>query len=326
MTFYVPTTLDEIPAADGEYRAGGTDIEARRRVGLARADTVDIGRLGLAGIESDEAGTHIGAATRIADVASDDVIRTGYPGLARTAASLANPHTRAVGTIGGNLFQRTRCWYYRTGQVSCFKTGGDRCPARSGIHHFGVVFDTSDCVAPHPSSVAMALLLYDAAVSIHGAADRTITEALGDGADPGQDHALARGELVTRVHLPPPAPDEKAAYWRATARRLAEWPLVEAACRLVVEDDRVTLARIAVGGVAPRPIRLPAVESVLLGVAPSAAVLEQAVAAATTGATPLPQTGSKVALLEGTVLEVLERALSGDTSVESAVGERGLQW
>jgi xanthine dehydrogenase YagS FAD-binding subunit len=321
MTVIHPRSLSEAAAYAGEYRAGGTDVEARRRIGLAGEVTIDLRHIpGLTGIERSGDVTRIGAMTRVTTVATE---LADYPALALTAGSLANPHTRAVGTIGGNLLQQTRCWYYRTGEVDCFKTGAEGCPARPGLHHFGNLFDTSSCVAPHPSSLGMALTVYDARVEVDGSELREITE-LWDPIDPRREHTLDARQILTSVVLPPPSDGERAAYCRATAQELAEWPLVEAVCRLFVEGDRITGARIAAGGVGPVPRRLVEVEHALEGVLADPGAVLPSVRLATAGARPAPQAAFKAQLLEGVVLEVLERALRGEGSTEMAVHERGL--
>jgi xanthine dehydrogenase YagS FAD-binding subunit len=119
---------------------------------------------------------------------------------------------------------------------------------------------------------------------------------------------------VTGVVVPRPSPLERAAYFRTTARARAEWPLVEAFVRIAVDKDRITHAAVAVGAVAPIPMRLPLVEAALVGKAPDDRVLRAAAATAREGAQPLPMTDYKVELLEATVLETLERALARDAA------------
>ena len=165
-------------------------------------------------------------ATVARDLAAD------YPALALTAAGLATPQVRAAATIGGNLLQRTRCWYFRHPHTTCFKSGGDGCPARDGRHLYGVAFDTAPCVHPHPSSLAMALLTYAATVDTTQRRSLAVGDVLGDGSDPSRDHLLADDEVLTHVTLPPPAAGERAAYFRSISRFEAEWPLVEAVCRV----------------------------------------------------------------------------------------------
>ena len=321
MTIIHPSTVDEARVYAGEARAGGTDLEARRRLGLSAEVTIDLRRIpGLDGVSIGEDGTtRLGAMVRVRTLASD---LDGYPALAATAASLANPHTRAVGTLGGNLLQATRCWYFRTGEFDCHKTGGDGCPARPGIHHFGNVFDTSSCVAPHPSSLAMALLAYDAQAEVEPGGARPVAE-LYDPVDPTSEHRLTRGEVLTHIVLPPAVSGERAAYHRVTGRALAEWPLVEAVCALTLDTDgAVDRVRVAVGGVAPTPLRLPLVEERLVGSRPEPGVIAEAARLVAEGARPAPQAAAKVPLLQGVVTEVIERAAAGEGVTELAYHER----
>lgn len=303
-------TAEEAIAASGEYRAGGTDVQARRRSGLSTGPLVDIRRLpGYDAVtwEEDGAAT-IGALVNLHGVATDEELARRYPGLAQAAATLATPQIRHAATVGGSLLQHTRCWYYRHPHIDCYKSGGSDCPAREGHNANGVVFDLGPCVFPHPSTVGMALLAYEAQVTVHGRPPRPVAELYGDGSDPARDHLLEADELLTAVHLPPPADGEKAAYFRAMARAEAEWPIVECVARLVVDEGQITLARVAAGGVANVPLRLPAVEAALEGRPLGPPVLEEAAARAAEGAKPLPQTEYKVTFLVNTVLETLERA------------------
>ena len=305
------TAFDERPdglgAGDAVYRAGGTDLQERLRTTGATPHVLDLtGVPGFAGIERTEAGTTVGAGTTVAALARE--LADDYPALALTAAGLATPQVRATATLGGNLLQRTRCWYFRHPHTSCFKSGGDGCPARDGRHLYGVVFDTAPCVHPHPSSLAMALLAYAATVDTTQRDGLTVGDVLGDGSDPTRDHLLADDEVLTRVALPPPVAGEQAAYFRSISRFEAEWPLVEAVCRVGRDaDGTVTSCAVGVGGVAPTPLRLHDVEQLLTGSRLTDDVLTAAAATASRGAKPLPETGYKVGLVEVTVREVLER-------------------
>lgn len=322
-----PTTLEEAARAGGEYRAGGTDLLARRRMGLHSGQVVDLtGIGGLVGIEPASDGVKVGALTRLADVATDPLISRSFPALAVTAASLATPQIRAVGTIGGNLLQRNRCPYYRHPAFSCFKSGGDTCPARHGDHSHGVIFDLGPCVSPHPSSIGAALLTYDAEVEVFGRGRLQVPELFGDGSDGRCDHRLAPGEVLVSIRLPPPLAGETAAYRRATSRAFAEWPIVEAVCRLASDSrGRITTVGVAAGGVAPVPLRLAAVEEALVGVAvEDRHAMERAARLATAGAHSLPMTGHKISLLEALVADVVEEAARGGSRAEAVAGETGL--
>lgn len=301
---------DGIEPGDAVFRAGGTDLQERLRTTGATPHVLDLtGVPGFAGIERAAAGTTIGAGTTVATLARE--LAGDYPALALTACGLATPQVRATATLGGNLLQRTRCWYFRHPHIACLKSGGDSCPARDGRHLYGVVFDTAPCVHPHPSSLAMALLTYAATVTTTQREGLSIDDLLGDGSDPTRDHLLDADEVLTRVTLPPPAAGEQAAYYRAISRFEAEWPLVEAVCRVTRDDaGTITSCGVAIGGVAPTPLRLKAVEAMLTGSTLDDDVVAAAASAATAGVNPLPETGYKIDLVEATVREVLERVRS----------------
>jgi xanthine dehydrogenase YagS FAD-binding subunit len=292
-----------------EFRAGGTDLMERRRSGVSTGPIVDIGhRPDLVSVRTlDGGGIAIGALVPVADVATNPVLVDGFPGLAAAAGSLATPQIRRVATVGGNLLQRSRCWYYRHPATSCLKKGGTDCPARTGNHRYHVLFDLGPCVAPHPSTLGMTLLAYGASV-VTDRRTLAVADVFGDGSDGTRDHRLDEDELLTEVRLPAPVPGERAAYFRAISRAYAEWPLVEAITRLAVEDGVVVAAWVAVGGVAPVPLRLSTVEEMLVGGPATEAAFEAAATRAAEGANPLPQTRYKAGLLAGTVLETLLRA------------------
>jgi xanthine dehydrogenase YagS FAD-binding subunit len=300
-----------------EVRAGGTDLGERRHSGVSRGPVMDLGyRPELSGVDwsGTDGGATIGALVTIAKLAADARIAAAYPGLAAAAEALATPQIRRVATVGGNLLQRNRCWYFRHPATSCLKKGGTDCPARSGNHRYGVLFDLGPCVAPHPSTLGTALLAYDAIVATDRRAALSVAEVFGDGSDGTRDHLLDADELLTRVTLPPPVPGEYAAYFRATSRAYAEWPLIEAVVRLRIDHGEgdevgtVAWAGIAVGAVAPVPLRLPRVEAALVGQPVTSAAFAAAAAHAVEGANPLPMTGYKAALLIGAVTEALERS------------------
>ena len=310
-----PASVDEARAAGGEYRAGGTDLQARLDMGVTTGPAVDLrGLPGLDAVEWHADGrARIGALVPVAVLAADERLGAAYPGLVRAAAALATPQVRATGTIGGNLLQRNRCWYFRNPAADCLQKTGADCPARAGNHLLGVCFDLGPCVAPHASTLGMALLAYEAEAEVAGDAPRPVA-ALYDPRDGRRDHQLAAGDLLTHVLMPRPHSGERAAYVRATGRARAEWPLVEAVARLDVADETVIYARVAVGGVARVPLRLRRVEEELVGLAPGEDTLARVSMLAAEGANPLPMTGYKVRLLVGTVHEALERALEGDAA------------
>lgn len=321
-----PTSLSELEPPSGGglapvVRAGSTDLSERRRLRMAQGPLLDLRDLpGLDAIEWDATGAAtVGAKVHIDQAAADEALARAYPGFCAAAGALATPQIRAVGTVGGNLLQANRCWYYRNPDERCLKKGGAACLARGGDHLYHACFDLGPCACVHPSTLGMALLAYEASVMVHGEqADRTVEALYGDGSHVDGDHRLPPGAVLTHVVLPPPRPREQAAYFRAISRARAEWPLVEVLVRLVIEGETVSFARVAMGGVAPVPLRLPKVEAALVGQPASAATFAKAAAVATLGAKPLPMTGYKVPLVEGTVLETLERASHATPSTATA--------
>jgi xanthine dehydrogenase YagS FAD-binding subunit len=293
--------------AMAEFRAAGTDLSERRRSGVSTGPLIDIAS-GERGISWGEDGAAtLGALATIAAIAADARLGAAYPGIAASAKGLATPQVRHLATLGGNLAQRSRCWYFRNPRIDCLKKGGSSCPARSGNHLYGVAFDLGPCVAPHPSTMAAALLAYDARITTDRRDGLTIAELLGDGSNGRTDHALAPGEMITKIVLPAPRAGERAAYKRAISRTYAEWPLVEVCLRLGIADGKFQFVRLAAGGIAPVPLRLMACEAMLEGKPASAEAIAQAAKLATSGAKPLPMTTYKLYLLEGLALDLLEQ-------------------
>jgi xanthine dehydrogenase YagS FAD-binding subunit len=293
----------------GEFRAAGTDLSERRRSGVSRGPLIDISAT------SETIGMHwaadgslrLGAFTTIAAIAADPLIAAEYPGIAASAQGLATPQIRHLATLGGNLAQRSRCWYFRNPHIACLRKGGSDCPARSGNHLYHVAFDLGPCVAPHPSTMAAALLAYDAKVTTDRRSSLTIRELLGDGSNGGADNALQPGEMIKSIELPSPLQGERALYKRAISRTHAEWPLVEICARAMIKDGTFQFVRLAAGGIAPVPLRLQAVEAALQDRKATAAAIDNAAEQATSGAKPLPMTGYKLDLLKGLVKDLLEK-------------------
>ncbi|MCC8937860.1 FAD binding domain-containing protein [Bradyrhizobium sp. Arg68] len=292
-----------------EFRAAGTDLSERRRSGVSRGPIVDLAATpDTIGITwAADGAARIGALTSIAAIASDARLAQAYPGIAAAAQGLATPQIRQLATLGGNLAQRSRCWYFRNPQIGCLKKGGTDCPARSGNHLYHVAFDLGPCVAPHPSTMAMALLAYDAWITTDRRSGLSITDLLGDGSNGAADNLLGSGERIARIELAAPLAGERALYKRAISRTHAEWPLVEICVRAVISGGSFQQIHLCAGGIAPVPLRLAACEAALKGKPTDAEAIARAAELATSGAKPLPMTGYKLDLLKGLVRDVVER-------------------
>jgi xanthine dehydrogenase YagS FAD-binding subunit len=296
-------------APSAEFRAAGTDLSERRRSGVSRGPLTDLVRpIGAPDISWTEDGAaRISAFATIATLAADARLAAAYPGVSAAAAGLATPQIRHVATLGGNLAQRSRCWYFRDPHIPCLKKGGDSCPARDGNHLYGVAFDLGPCVAPHPSTMAAALMAYDTTITTNLRQSLGVTALLGDGSNGRADNCLAPGEIIQSIDLGVPIDGERALYRRAISRSYAEWPLVELVVRAVIADGAFKLVRIVAGGIAPVPLRLAIAESAVQGAAANATTIEKAVAQSTAGAEPLAMTGYKLDLLRGLARDLLER-------------------
>lgn len=288
-----------------EWLAGGTDLMDRRRHGISHGPVrslPDDPRLNAITWRGDGSAT-IGAAVTIAAMATDARLAAAYPALAATAAGLATPEIRRMATLGGNIAQRNRCWYFRNPAFTCLKRGGATCPARTGNHLYAVAFDRGPCVAPHASSMAAALLAYDAIITTNTRPSATLGDILGDGRDGTRDHQLADGEWIIQVTLPLPVAGERATCRRAMSRASAEWPLVELVTRIATVGSRITAVALVAGGIAPVPIRLTPVEAALRDRDVASVPLAELQALGCQGATPLPMTSYKLDLLAGLIAD-----------------------
>jgi xanthine dehydrogenase YagS FAD-binding subunit len=313
--------IDARSSTTPDLRAGGTDLEDRRVLGLIAGPVTDLEPTPQrTAIQWSADGARIGTLVRVQTLADDAAIRERYPALAEAAAALATPQVRAVATMGGALLQRSRCWYYRQPRFSCFKKGGHACPARDGDHRYGVLIDLGPCIWPHPATLGVALAAYDASIETANGARMTMAQLFGDGSDPTRDHHLPEGQVLETVLMPPPAPGEHAGYSRATARHSAEWPLVEVVVRLVIDDGMIAAAAIAAGAVGNVPIRLGTIEQALHG--RSIDGLDVFADAINALPAPFEATAYKRSLLRGCVKEALGLA-TGSVKRES-IWEPGL--
>ncbi len=294
-------------------RAGGTDLQERRHLGLASGPLVDLRDLAeLDVIVVHNEALRLGSRVQVTTLAGDPEVGARWPGLAAAAGHLATPEIRNQATLGGNLLQHMRCWYFRRPGARCFQAGGERCDARTGDHSQHACIDLGPCIAPHPSTLAVALTAYEAEIEVAGApsGERWPIAALyGDGSDPRRPHRLPPGAVLLQVHVPRTLANERAAFHRTSSRARAEWPIAEAVVRMVVTDGAIRFARVAVGGVANIPLRLVAVEQRLLAQKPSPALLADAAALAGQDNKSPPQSSYKLEILRATILTALESAL-----------------
>ncbi len=299
-------------ADDARYLGGGTNLVDLLRQTVERpAALVDVTGLSSA-IEEHAGGLLIGAAARNTAVAEHRVVRSAYPALARAIVAGASAQIRNMATVGGNILQRTRCpYFYDADGFRCNRRNpGQGCDAVEGFNRTHAILGASSaCVAVHPSDMCVALAALDADVHLLGA-DGTRTVPLTElhrlpGDHPEVETVLAPGELITAVELPAPVEGTRSAYRKVRDRSSYAFALVSVAAVLGVTDGRVTHARVALGGVAPKPWRARTAEQALIGGPATEQAFRAAAEAELAAATPLRDNGFKVELAIRTTTAVL---------------------
>ena len=306
--------LAEHPEAT-QVISGGSDLlsEIKQGVVSPRRLVSLSGISDLRGIDETADGVTIGAMTTIADIAAHPVIRSDYTALAEACAGLATPQIRNVGTLGGNLAQRPRCWYYRQPLTMCLKKGGDRCYALAGSSKYLCVTGGDRCYIVHPSDTAVALMCLGGEIEIAGPAGiRTVPTDdffVGPAQNLIKENILGAGELVTRVNLPRPARGKKSLYLKAREREAGDFALVSVAAALSVDGGVIAHAAIVLGGVAPVPYRAEQIDSYLPGRTLAEVELEEVGALALPEARPMAENGYKVVLAANLVKRAVKRLL-----------------
>lgn len=299
--------VDQLQEEGAHLHAGGTDLLGCLRDGVFGASkVVSLSALDdLQGIrETAGGGLRLGALTTITEVAASPVVRDRHPGLAQAASEVASPQLRHQGTIGGNLCQRPRCWYFR-GDFHCAKKGGELCYAVDGENRYHAIFGGGPCHIVHPSDTAPMLLALGASVkTVAPGGGRTIP--LADFFQLPVDNltgenVLERGEIVTEVWIPPSAVGLRSSYRKVRERGAWDFALTSVALALRLDGRKVEEANVVLGGVAPIPWRSEAAEAAITGKELDAGTAAAAGRAAAEGAEPLEQNGYKVPLVRGTV-------------------------
>jgi xanthine dehydrogenase YagS FAD-binding subunit len=296
--------------------AGGVDLLDLLKQNLARPSTlVNLkGLKGLDAIESDAGGgLKIGALVKLHALATNPLVRAKYAALADSAGEAATPQIRNLATVGGNLLQRPRCWYFRNPDVSCLKKGGDRCYAVSGLNRYHAILGGGPSFIVHPSNLAPALIAHGASVTLAGPAGVRTVELEKfftlPKADPARENVLIAGEVMTEVMLPSPPAGARGIYLEAREKQSFDWPLVSVAAIVVVDHAQVVRsARIVMGAVAPIPWRVPHAEQVLEGSRVNRELAVRAADAALIGAAPLSENGYKVQIARVLVRRAILRA------------------
>ncbi|MFC7980868.1 FAD binding domain-containing protein [Streptomyces sp. NPDC057336] len=298
----------------GAFIGGGTELTNLMKDGVLTPDlVVDVNGLDLSGIGISKGRLHIGATARMGDVADHPVVRERFPVLSEALLASASPQIRNRATIGGNLMQRTRCWYFRdTGSACNKRKPGSGCPAIAGQNRWHAIHGGSEhCIAVHPSDLAVALSALDATVLTLGPDGRR-SLPLGDfyrlpGSAPHRETALRHGELITGVQIPQSRLAAGSRYLKLRDRASFEFALVSVAAALTRDRGVVRDVRLAFGGIATRPWRSPEAEDALRGRPLNRATIAAAGRALVEGAQPREHNAFKIELVQRALADVLEK-------------------
>jgi xanthine dehydrogenase YagS FAD-binding subunit len=311
-----PSIQEAVEAASrpgAHILAGGTDLLGCLRDRVFNAETV----VSVSGIRELKGigpraggGLRIGTLATLTEIAENRQVRESYQVLAEAAAAVASPQLRNQGTLGGNLCQRPRCWYFR-GDFHCRRKGGDTCFAEAGENQYHAILGWDRCFIVHPSDTASALTALGAKITIAGRAGRRTIPIESFFVPPKvsvlKENVLEPGELVTEILLDPPEPGTRSTYRKVRDRGAFDFALVGAAIRVTLAGNLVRTARVVLSGVAAVPWRSADAEKALAGKPLDAATISTAAAAAVKDAMAIGKNDYKIALARG----VLEETLTG---------------
>ena len=313
-----PATVNDattsVAASGAKFVAGGTTLIDLMKLNVERPTAlVDINILPLDRIEPEPGGgLKIGAMVRNSDLAHDPRVQQMYPVLSEALLSGASPQLRNMATTGGNLLQRTRCYYFRDTNYACNKREpGSGCPAIDGFNRIHAILGTSEhCIATHPSDMAVAMMALSATIHLNGSAGERsvpITEFyLLPGNTPDKENVVRKGEIITHVTLPALPANAKSHYLKRRDRASYEFALASAAVIVEMNGNKIGKAQIALGGVGTRPWRSPEAERELVGGDVSERTFRKAAEVALHGAKPYRNNGFKVELAKRTLVRALQ--------------------
>ncbi len=297
--------------------AGGQDLLSELKERIIEPDSV-IDLKSVPGLDTvshnDRDGLTIGALVTLTDLAENDVVRERFPGIAEAAASVGTPQIRNVGTVGGNLCQRPRCWYYRSKDIICLKKGGAVCYAKDGLNKYNAILGAGPSWIVHPSDLAPMLQALGAKVTIVG--PRGTREAGLDEFFITPDISATRetdmlaNEVVTKVTVPNSPVAGRSTYVKFRERGSNDFAVAAVAAAVERAGGTIRQARIVLGGVAPVPWHVPDAEAALQGKRADDATLQAAADAALEGAEPLAHNAYKIPLTKNLVKRAIRKLMA----------------
>jgi xanthine dehydrogenase YagS FAD-binding subunit len=298
--------------------AGGIDLLDLLKENLLTAGKVTSLRKipGLDSIvEEDGGGLRIGSMVTLAELAAHPVVRQLYPALADTAQNSASPQIRNVATLGGNLLQRPRCWYFRAAEYHCARKGGNHCFALFGENQYHAIFDNMPCAIVHPSTSATALVALGARIELTNAEGSVRNVLLEDffvlpSKDIRRENDLKPQEILTAIRLPPVPSSLRMAHLKQGEKDSFDWPLADVVVVLDIDQNQICKrAGIVLGAAAPAPHRAKTAEAALIGKHIDESLAKEAAHAALDGATPLAKNAYKLPLFEVLVARAILKAM-----------------
>jgi len=313
-----PSTRDPDDAA--RPIAGGQDLLTTMKDYITRPTRV-VNLKGIRGLDRVEAdgkgGLRIGALVTLTQLEEHAIIRRNFPGLAEAANSIATPQIRNLGTVGGNLCQRPRCWYFRLEEVVCLKKGGEECYAATGENKYHAIFGGGPSYIVHPSDLAPMLVALGAAVSVVGPEGKRNIPlekffTLPSEGNLRRENVLKNDELITEIQVPASKFAAHSTYLKFKERDSLDFAMSSVAAAVAMGANKtISEARLVLGGVAPIPWRVPKAEAALIGKAMSNEVLMAVAKTAVAGAQPLAKNAYKIPLTEALVRRALTKAAGG---------------
>ncbi len=309
-------------------KAGGIDLLDLMKDGIVSPPRlVSIRNVaGLCGISTTPKGLEIGPLSTLTEISEHPEVRRTYAALSDAAGHAATPQVRNMATVGGNLMQRPRCWYFRSSDFDCKKKGGtsEVCHAHDGENQYHAVMENDTCAMVHPSSTAVPLLAMDAQVELTSKRGKRMV-AMRDFYVPPEksltnETVVEPGELITAIVVPTPETGTRSAYQKYGEKESFDWPLADAGVVLVMEGARCRRASIVLGVAAPTPIRATKAEALLTGKTIDEATARAAGKAAMEGATPLSQNGFKTQLFQTAIYRTILLAAGQMERDPSAIG------
>jgi len=309
------TTIDQALGATTDtssFKAGGVDLLDLMKDGIASPQRlVNIRQIsGLDKISEDEGGLRIGPLVTLTEIEEHPVIQKKYAALSQAASRIATPQIRNMATIGGNLVQRPRCWYFRSEDFHCRKKGGTHCFAQDGENDYHAIFDNRVCAIIHPSGVAVPLVALNGRVEIttkKGKREVALEEFFVSPVhNVRRENILEPGELITAIFVP--ASDARNMYYKQGEKESFDWPIADVAVALAMQGSRCSQASIVLGGAAPYPYRAKAAEAKLKGNEITEGTARAAAEAAMANAMPLEKNAYKIPIFEAIIRRTILRA------------------